>query len=99
MTQSLPNFMNDPMALSAIILWLGLLFLTMRTLRKWKKEHHRPKIFQKNHPSIPVKVYKLSEFADESEAIAKSAPDTPANTKAQQRTQRMEALRNAWDQN
>ena len=92
--------MNDPVALSAIILWLVLLFLTIRTLRRWKKESQQTKIFQKNHPSIPVKVYKLSEFSDEPEAIVKSTPDTPVIADAKtRRTQRMEALRNAWDQN
>ncbi|WKN44917.1 hypothetical protein [Tunicatimonas pelagia] len=90
--------MNDPIALTAIILWLVLLLLTVRTLRKWKKEHRQPTIFQKNHPSIPVKVYKLSEFTDEPETVTKPISST-ADTKAQRRSQRMEALRHAWDQN
>ncbi len=91
--------MNDPVALIMLILWLVLLFLTFRTLKKWKKDQQQIKTFQKNHPSIPVKVYKLSEFLDEPEAIEKPTPDTQVNAKARQRIQRMEALRNTWDQN
>jgi len=62
MTQTLSNFMNSPLAMVALLLWVLLFFLAVWQCRKWGKASQNEKIIYKNHPAIPVKEYKLSEF-------------------------------------
>ena len=65
MSQSLVNLMNSPLAVTALLLWTALVFLAVRTCRRWAKERHKVKTIMKNHPAIPVKEYKLSDFSVE----------------------------------
>jgi len=62
MIQTLSNFMNSPLAIVALLLWVLLFFLAVWQCRKWGKASRNEKIIYKNHPAIPVKEYKLSEF-------------------------------------
>ncbi len=63
MTQSLSNLINSPLAIVGLLLWVLLLFLAIRQCHRWAKASHKEKIIYQNHPAIPVKEYKLSEFA------------------------------------
>ena len=98
MTQSLSNGMNSPLALAAMVLWLLLAFLAVRTCQKWAKERKVEKIIYKNHPSIPVIKYKLSDFAEATEP-ARRPTKTASLPKlsAEQQAQRLASLRNVWD--
>lgn len=92
--------MNVPLAITAVVLWLLLVFLTIKTCRKWPKESRKEKILQKNHPSIPVKKYELSEFVVEDEVEEDAMPVGPfqhQELSTAQRLQRLETLRHAWD--
>jgi len=62
MIQNLSNFMNSPLAMVALLLWVLLFFLAIWQCRKWGKASRNENIIFKNHPAIPVKEYKLSEF-------------------------------------
>ena len=98
MTQSLSNLMNSPLALTAMILWLALAFLGVRAYRKWTKEKKIKKIIYKNHPAIPVKKYKLSDFESATEVVKIPAKATlPPKLSVEQQAQRRVSLRNAWD--
>ena len=99
MTQSLVNLMNSPLAITALLLWIVLSFLAVRTCRRWTKEQSKVKTIMKNHPAIPVKEYKLSDFSAK-EAIhgiesAKTLSSEKLSTK--QQAQRPASLQNVWD--
>lgn len=98
MTQSLSNLINEPLALAALILWLLLAFLAIRTSQKWAKEKKVEKIIYQNHPAIPVIKYKLSDFTTAIELVERpvKAASLP-KLSAEQQAQRLASLRNAWD--
>ena len=100
MTQSLSNLMNSPLAITALLLWMVLTFLAVRTCRRWAKERNKLRTITKNHPAIPVKEYKLSDFSVEaitkpSATSAKVLASEKLSTK--QQAQRLTSLQNAWD--
>ena len=98
MTQSLSTLMSSPLALAALLLWVVLAFLAVRAYRKWAKEKKVEKIIYKNHPAIPVKKYKLSDFESATEAVKIPAKATALpKLSAEQQAQRRVSLRNAWD--
>ena len=98
MTQSLPNLMNSPLALAALVLWLLLVFLAIRACRKWAKERKVEKIIYKNHPAIPVKKYKLSDFTASPQPSKKpTVVASPVKLSVEQQAQRRASLRSAWD--
>ena len=81
--------MNSPLVLTAGILWLLLIGLVARQCQRWAKERNRPVIIEQNHPAIPVKVYQLSDFAEEPKPTHK--PVTRKTTLEQS------VSPNAWD--
>ena len=99
MTQSLVNLMNSPLAIMALLLWMVLAFLAVRACRRWAKKRNKVKTIMKNHPAIPVKEYKLSDFSAEVAALvvkpAKVLSSEKLSTK--QQAQRLASLQNAWD--
>jgi hypothetical protein len=98
MTQSLSNGMNSPLALAAMVLWLLLAFLAVRACQKWAKERKIEKIIYKNHPAIPIKKYKLSDFTGSEEAVRKpTVVASSVKLSIEQQAQRRALLRNAWD--
>lgn len=98
MTQSLSNSMNSPLAFTALLLWLVLAFLAVRTCQKWAKEKNVEKIIYKNHSAIPIKKYKLSDFNTSAESVKKpKGVASPAKLSIEQQTQRQASSRNVWD--
>ncbi len=99
MNQTLLNLMNSPLAITAIILWLLLFILAVKTCRKWAKESRLEKILKKNHPSIPVKKYELSEFevGDEEEDVMSVSSLQHQMLSPAQRLKQLETLQHAWD--
>ena len=97
MTQSLSNLMNSPLALTALILWVILAFMAVRACRKWAKEKKVEKIIHQNHPTIPVKEYKLSDFVMAPEPTEKVVKKTPLLKLSTEQRSRSRPLRNAWD--
>ena len=100
MTQSLSNLMNSPLAITALLLWMVLAFLAVRTCRRWARERNKVKTIMKNHAAILVKEYKLSDFSVE--AITKSSAMSakvlsPEKLSTEQQAQRLASLQNAWD--
>ena len=98
MTQSLSNLMNSPLALAALILWLLLAFLAVRACRKWAKARNAEKIIYKNHPAIPVKKYKLSDFEPTATSVRLPAKlASSPKLSPEQQAHRLASLRNVWD--
>jgi hypothetical protein len=97
MTQSLLNFMNSPLAITALILWLLLAFLAFRTCRKWASEKKTKKIIVQNHSAIPVKKYDLSQIAAADPLPQGSTSKPLVKLSAQQRAERPTGLPNLWD--
>ncbi len=79
MTQTLSNFMSSPFAMVALLLWVLLFFLAVWQCRKWGKASRNEKIIYKNHPAIPVKEYKLSEF------VTNAGPDANIENQSRQK--------------
>ena len=82
--------MNSPLAIAATILWLLLLWLALRQCRRWAKARNKEQVIYQNHPAIPVKEYKLSDF--ETEPDSKSV-----NPKPLPRTVASQPPANVWD--
>lgn len=102
MTQSLLNFMNSPLGIVALFLWGILLFLTVRQCKRWAKVSRKEKIIYQNHPAIPVKEYKLSEFELSDEQVEKIKPKSVSELKQsklslEKQKERLASLKNAWD--
>lgn len=75
--QSLSNLMSSPLAMVMLGLWGMLFFLAVRQCLKWRKARRNEKIIYKNHPAIPVKEYKLSEFERLSASVANLKNSNP----------------------
>ncbi|WP_277478787.1 hypothetical protein [Catalinimonas alkaloidigena] len=94
--------MNSPLGIVALLLWGILLVLAIRQYRKWTKASRKEKIIYQNHPAIPVKEYKLSEFEVSDEQVGKNKPKPASQLKHSQlnlekQRERLASLRNAWD--
>jgi hypothetical protein len=98
MTQSLSNLMNAPLLLIALLLWLLLAFLLFRELKRSAAQKKSELILQKNHPAIPERKYKLSEFApDILEENKAPLRRRLAKLSADRQAERLESLKNVWD--
>ncbi len=99
MTQTLSNLMNSPLALVALLLWILLFFLAVWQCRKWGKASRNENIIYKNHPAIPVKEYKLSEFEMQvgSEANTKPINKHKSNPGIKKQVEQLSTLKNIWD--
>jgi len=104
MIQTLSNFMNSPLAMFALLLWVLLFVLVVWQCRKWGKANRNEKIIYKNHPAIPVKEYKLSEFEIPAGATAniknpKTKPINKFKSKPglEKQSGQLSTLPNIWD--
>jgi len=104
MIQMLSNFMNSPLAMIALLLWVLLFFLAVWQCQKWGKASRNEKIIYKNHPAIPVKEYKLSEVrmhAGSEENIENPNPKPINKLKAKpgiaNPSEQLSNLPNVWD--
>lgn len=91
--------MNSPLAITALLLWTVLAILAVRVCRRWAKERNKVRTIMKNHPAIPVKEYKLSDFSAEV-AISGVKPAKVLSSEklsTEQQAQRMASLQNVWD--
>ena len=90
--------MSSPLALAAMFLWLLLAFLAVRTCQKWAKERKVEKIIYQNHPAIPLKEYKLSDFTEATAPVKRPTKVTSLpKLSAEQQAQRLASLQNVWD--
>ena len=91
--------MNSPLAITALLLWTVLAFLAVRTCRRWAKKRSKVKTITKNHPAIPVKEYKLSDFSIEKTVSGVKPTKVLSSEKlsTEQQAQRLASLQNAWD--
>ncbi|MEK6480378.1 hypothetical protein WJR50_22735 [Catalinimonas sp. 4WD22] len=94
--------MNSPLALVALLLWVLLIFLVVRQCKRWAKASQHEKIFCQNHPAIPVKEYKLSEFVVHDEVEEKSKLILASKLKQpklnpEKQVERLEMLKHSWD--
>ncbi|WPP51837.1 hypothetical protein [Catalinimonas niigatensis] len=94
--------MNSPLAIVAMLLWVLLAFLAIGQCRRWAKSERSEKIIHQNHPAIPTKEYKLSEFEGHDEVEEKPKLKSGSqfkkpklNTKKQ--WGRLATLKNSWD--
>lgn len=92
MTQSLLNLMDSPLAVAALILWLLLAVLAIRVCRRWAKERNAVSVIYQNHPAIPVRQYKLTDFEAESQPTAK-----PKSLAIDRPKPPLHHVRNVWD--
>ena len=91
--------MNSPLAITALLLWTALTILAVRVCRRWAKELNKVKTIMKNHPAIPVKEYKLSDFSIEKTVSGVKPAKVLSSEKlsTEQQAQRLASLQNAWD--
>jgi len=104
MIQTLSNFMSSPLAMIALLLWVLLFFLAVWQCQKWGKASRNEKIIYKNHPAIPVKEYKLSEFVTNADPDAKVENSKPnpikklkENPGIKKQKEQLSTQPNVWD--
>lgn len=100
MTQSLSNLMNSPLAIVALLLWVLLAFLAIRQCKRWAKSERSEKNIFHNHPGIPTKEYKISEFEmkdDEKPEFILANKLKQSKLKPEKQRERLASLKHNWD--